>query len=96
MSWESNLRREFWVRNVTRTSSLPQTRRADSATVTPVTQPANRWIIGPWQDVLLFLGTPLLLIAAFGFAERYWSLAAVGVFSTVLAMGHYLPGLMRA
>ncbi len=47
-------------------------------------------------DLLLFLGTPLLLIALFQIAERFWSLAALSVFTTVLAMGHYLPGLMRA
>ena len=58
--------------------------------------PTHGWIIGPIQDLLLFLGTPLLLIVVFGLAERYWNLAAVAVFSTVMAMGHYLPGLMRA
>lgn len=67
-----------------------------ASTVMPALLPASGWIIGMREDLLLFLGTPLLLIAAFATAERYWSLAAVGTFATVLAMGHYLPGLMRA
>jgi tetratricopeptide (TPR) repeat protein len=58
--------------------------------------PELGWIMGPTEDLVLFLGTPLLLIAAFAIAERYWSLTALGLFSTVLAMGHYLPGFMRA
>jgi tetratricopeptide (TPR) repeat protein len=58
--------------------------------------PARGWILGPTEDLVLFLGTPLLLVAAFAVAERYWSLVALGFFSTVLAMGHYLPGFMRA
>ncbi len=58
--------------------------------------PADGWIIGPLEDFLLFLGTPLLLLLVFGVAERTWSVAALSIFATVLAMGHYLPGLMRA
>lgn len=56
----------------------------------------NAWIIGPRSDLLLFLGTPLLLLAVFGLAERLWNVAALSVFATVLAMGHYLPGFVRA
>ena len=58
--------------------------------------PTQSWIIGAKEDFVLFLGTPLLLIALFAVAERYWSLTAVTVFATVLAMGHYLPGFLRA
>ena len=57
--------------------------------------PANSWIIGPREDLLFFLGTPLILIALFGFAELTWTVSALGIFTTILAMGHYLPGLMR-
>ena len=58
--------------------------------------PSQGWIIGPRQDFVLFLGTPLLLVTVFAFARHFWSLTAFTVFATVLAMGHYLPGLMRA
>ncbi|MCP4195420.1 MAG: tetratricopeptide repeat protein [Planctomycetaceae bacterium] len=58
--------------------------------------PRNAWIIGPREDFVLFLGTPLILIPLFGFAQSFWSIAGLSVFATVLAMGHYLPGLMRA
>ncbi|MDG2384825.1 MAG: tetratricopeptide repeat protein [Pirellulaceae bacterium] len=52
--------------------------------------------MGPREDFVLFLGTPLILIPLFGFAQSFWSIAGLSVFATVLAMGHYLPGLMRA
>jgi hypothetical protein len=52
--------------------------------------PARGWILGPTEDLLLFLGTPLLLVAAFDVAERYWNLVALGFFSTALAMGQLI------
>ncbi len=58
--------------------------------------PSQAWIIGAAGDTLLFLGTPVILIALFYLAERLWNLYALIAFSLVLAMGHYLPGLMRA
>lgn len=58
--------------------------------------PPNGWIIGPREDFVLFLGTPLFLIVVFGVAQSFWSIAGLSVFATILAMGHYLPGLMRA
>ena len=58
--------------------------------------PSSGWIIGPREDFVLFLGTPVFLIVLFGFAQTFWSIAGLSVFATVLAMGHYLPGLMRA
>ena len=64
--------------------------------IPPSILPTNGWIISPRADLLLFLGTPLVLLTAFTIAERIWSLTAITVFATVLAMGHYMPGLMRA
>ncbi len=58
--------------------------------------PSQGWIIGPRQDFILFLGTPILLLTLFGLASHFWSLSAFIVFATVLAMGHYLPGFLRA
>ena len=56
----------------------------------------NHWIIGAREDLLLFLLTPAVLVALVLVAQYFWTMAALGVFATVLAMGHYLPGLMRA
>ncbi|MEZ6116056.1 MAG: tetratricopeptide repeat protein [Pirellulaceae bacterium] len=56
----------------------------------------QHWIIGPREDLVLFLGSPLLLVVAFWFAQRFWSLTALSGFATILAMGHYLPGFIRA
>ena len=56
----------------------------------------NHWIIGAKEDLLLFLLTPAALLALVFVAQYSWTMTALGVFATVLAMGHYLPGLMRA
>lgn len=56
----------------------------------------NNWIIGPREDIVLFLFTPVLMLALVLFAQTFWSMAALSAFATVLAMGHYLPGMMRA
>ena len=56
----------------------------------------NNWIIGPREDILLFLFTPVIMLALVLFAQSFWSMAALSAFATVLAMGHYLPGMMRA
>lgn len=68
-------------------------RRAHAAAIaTP-----GPWIVGPWQDALFFIGTPLLILPALLLlrlrfsAESIWlAVAALG------AQGHHLPGMLRA
>ena len=69
---------------------------ADSSEQT--TAPRKRWIIGPVQDLVLFVATPILILpgvlglgwAGVGsFALNKWVMALGG-------MGHHLPGMMRA
>jgi hypothetical protein len=59
--------------------------------------PAAGWIMGPWQDALLFIGTPLVIVPLVLLAQQSWSAAtlylAVASFG---AVGHHLPGMMRA
>jgi hypothetical protein len=58
---------------------------------------APRWIEGPWTDLLLYIGTPALILPLVLGLERavpaatiYYVVAAFG------ALGHHLPGMMRA
>ena len=55
------------------------------------------WILDRWRDLLLFVGTPVLLIPIFSVAQARWSgqdiFLFVGAFG---AMGHHLPGMIRA
>jgi hypothetical protein len=58
---------------------------------------ASPWILDRWRDLLLFVGTPVLLIPIFSAAQARWSgqdiFLFVGAFG---AMGHHLPGMIRA
>ena len=77
-------------------ANATQVANSPSSQGIPKLVPPSGWIIGPREDFVLFLGTPIFLIALFGFAQTFWTIAGLSVFATVLAMGHYLPGLMRA
>jgi tetratricopeptide (TPR) repeat protein len=73
--------------------SRPQTVPAVPATV-PRT---NLWILGSWRDLILYVGTPLLLVPVFALAQARWSAQDIYVFVAAFgAMGHHLPGMIRA
>ncbi len=59
--------------------------------------PAFGWIMGPWQDFLLFIGTPLIVVPLILLAQQAWSVTTLFVaVASFGAMGHHLPGMMRA
>ena len=58
--------------------------------------PASTWILGPGRDLLLFVGTPILLIPLVFIAQRFWSAPALYAVATFGALGHHLPGMIRA
>ena len=85
---------------------LPRVER--SASPTPVVAPAatapaapvppkSPWILNRGWDLLLFIGTPLVLLPLFAAAQVRWTAQEiylwVGAFG---AMGHHLPGMIRA
>ena len=55
------------------------------------------WILGWWQDLLLFIGTPVLICPLIFGANALWSRENI-LFTVVSfgALGHHVPGLMRA
>jgi len=55
------------------------------------------WILSSWRDLILYVGTPLLLLPMFVLAQARWSAQDIYVFVAAFgAMGHHLPGMIRA
>src|ERR1700760_2027127 len=55
------------------------------------------WILDSWRDLVLYVGTPLLLIPLFALAQMRWSAQDIYIFVAAFgAMGHHLPGMIRA
>src|SRR5215213_3418546 len=55
------------------------------------------WILSSWRDIMLYVGTPLLLIPIFAAAQARWSAQDIFLFVGAFgAMGHHLPGMIRA
>jgi Tfp pilus assembly protein PilF len=69
-------------------------------TVPPASVSASRpklWILDSWRDLILYVGTPLLLVPAFALAQARWSPQDIYLFVAAFgAMGHHLPGMIRA
>ncbi|MBV9009570.1 MAG: tetratricopeptide repeat protein [Verrucomicrobia bacterium] len=57
----------------------------------------NLWILNSWRDLILYVGTPLLLLPIFALAQSRWSAQDIYLFVAAFgAMGHHLPGMIRA
>jgi Flp pilus assembly protein TadD len=55
------------------------------------------WILNSWRDVILYVGTPLFLLPMFLLAQARWSAQDIYIFVGAFgAMGHHLPGMIRA
>ncbi|HEV2045963.1 MAG TPA: tetratricopeptide repeat protein [Chthoniobacterales bacterium] len=73
--------------------SRPQTVPAVPAAVPK----RNLWILDSWRDLVLYVGTPLLLMPLFAVAQARWSGQDIYLFVAALgSMGHHLPGMIRA
>jgi tetratricopeptide (TPR) repeat protein len=64
----------------------------------PMSAPRPKlWILDSWRDLVLYVGTPLLLLPAFALAQTRWSPQDIYLFVAAFgAMGHHLPGMIRA
>src|SRR5512144_1000250 len=57
----------------------------------------NLWILSSWRDLVLYVGTPLLILPLFALAQARWSAQDIYLFVAAFgAMGHHLPGMIRA
>jgi Flp pilus assembly protein TadD len=64
---------------------------------TPTAAKKSLWILDSWRDLALYVGTPLLLLPAFALAQARWSPQDIYLFVAAFgAMGHHLPGMIRA
>jgi len=53
-------------------------------------------MINPGLDTLLIIATPLLILPMFALAKASLATAMLTSAATILALGHHLPGMMRA
>src|SRR3954462_5202841 len=57
----------------------------------------NLWILSSWRDLVLYVGTPLLLVPLFALAQARWNPQDIYLFVGAFgATGHHLPGMIRA
>ena len=54
------------------------------------------WIVTPAFDLLLVIGSPLLLLAFVMLAQGFLTPTQITSFAIIWAIGHHLPGMMRA
>ncbi|MEY2545284.1 MAG: hypothetical protein QOG48_401, partial [Verrucomicrobiota bacterium] len=67
------------------------------AVPTTVPKQASLWILNSWRDLLLYVGTPLLLVPLFALAQSRWSAENIYIFVSAFgALGHHFPGMIRA
>ena len=72
--------------------TVPRTSPPSSGSAAP-----SPWILDRWRDLVLFVGTPVLLIPLFTAAQARWSAQDIFLFVGAFgAMGHHLPGMIRA
>ncbi len=73
--------------------SRPQTVPAAPA----VARKPSLWILDSWRDLVLYVCTPLLIVPIFVVAQARWSAEDIYLFVAAFgAMGHHLPGMIRA
>ena len=72
--------------------------RPQTVPAVPVTAPRKTlWILNSWRDLILYVGTPLFLVPMFLLAQARWSTQDIYLFVAAFgAMGHHLPGMIRA
>src|SRR5438034_6995073 len=73
--------------------SSPQTVAAAPAAA----RKPSLWILDSWRDLVLYVCTPLLIVPIFLLAQARWSAQDIYLFVAAFgAMGHHLPGMIRA
>src|SRR5947209_17307294 len=73
--------------------SLPET----VPPVRAIVPKRNIWILHRLRDLILYFATPLLIIPLFTLAQARWNAQEIYLFVAAFgAMGHHLPGMIRA
>ena len=68
--------------------------RPQTVPAVPVAAPKKSlWILNSWRDLILYVGTPLLLLPMFALAQTRFSAQEIYLFVAAFgATGHHLPG----
>src|ERR1700741_1429383 len=75
--------------------SSPQT--VPAAPASAAGRKSSLWILDSWRDLILYVCTPLLLVPIFIGAQGLWAAEDIYLFVAAFgAMGHHLPGMIRA
>src|SRR5712664_2840353 len=75
--------------------SRPQT--VPAAPASAAGRKPNLWILDSWRDLILYVCTPLVILPIFVLAQTRWSAEDIYLFVAAFgAMGHHLPGMIRA
>src|SRR4051794_8076702 len=69
---------------------------AEARVARSVGQGSVNWMFSPLQDTAFVLLTPIPILLAFFLARRGGWMDSLLIFGLALAMGHYLPGILRA
>ena len=71
--------------------------RSVNASMSRSTTPGSAWILSPIWDSVLFIGAPLICIAAFVPLRSAWGSEDLSLFLLAFfTFGHHLPGFIRA
>src|SRR5216110_2584699 len=71
--------------------------RPQTVPAVPAASRPKLWILDSWRDLILYVGTPLVLVPVFALAQSRWSPQDIYLFVAAFgAMGHHLPGMIRA
>src|SRR5262249_37143775 len=71
---------------------------AATTRTTPATPQARRlWIVDPWHDLALIVGAPAIILPAIWLLQARFQPNQIYLFvASFGAVGHHLPGMMRA
>src|SRR5574338_82632 len=80
---------------------VPGISSAQTMPAAPANATAGRksglWILDSWRDLVRYVCTPLFLVPMFIAAQGFWSAEDIYLFVAAFgAMGHHLPGMIRA
>src|SRR5437879_12682686 len=71
--------------------------RPQTVPAVPAASRPKLWILDSWRDLILYVGTPLLLVPVFALAQTRWRPQDIYLFVAAFgAMGHHLTGMIRA
>src|SRR5438874_8149815 len=71
--------------------------RPQTVPAVPAASRPKLWILDSWRDLILYVGTPLLLVPVFALAQTRWRPQDIYLFVPAFgARGLHLPGLIGA